>query len=183
MMNERSWYCDAIEAIQSINDIRRSKEGLLHTESVSLGNSPAGKKTGGGPRPPHAFSAEKKMLRRAFSWYVSEHDERVRTYGLKGKNGSQEHDEAGMTADTTLVPSRVQQPQLKLESRQAFSNTLRGDAFVPLMISFDLLSCMLLGFGVLSIRKESFMFPGKHKRHNSYTYLGMRKFILGKCWF
>lgn len=148
MMNERSWYCDAIEAIQSINDIRRSKEGLLHTESVSLGNSPAGKMTGGGPRPPHAFSAEKKMLRRAFTWYVSEHDERVRTYGLKGtKNGqSEQHDsEAGIIANTaSMVPSsRVQQPQLRqLESRQAFSNTLRG-MFWCLTFSM-LLQCMLV---------------------------------------
>lgn len=132
MINERSWYCDAIDAIQSINDMRRSKEGQLHTESVSLGNSPAGKKAGG-PRPPHAFSAEKKILRRAFSWYVSEHDERMRTFGLKGRNGSEEPEEDG-NEKLPLVPGRVQ-PQQRLETsagRHGFLNAMRGE-FLPLM--------------------------------------------------
>jgi len=111
MTNERSWYCDAIDAIRSINDIRRSKEGRLHTESVSLGNSPAGKKAAaGGPRPPHAFSAEKKILRRAFSWYASEHEDRMRTFGLKGRNGSEEPEDGNDKKG--WLPSRVQ-PQQK----------------------------------------------------------------------
>jgi len=124
MISERSWYCDAIDAIQSINDIRRSKEGRLHTESVSLGNSPAGKKSGG-PRPPHAFSAEKKMLRRAFSWYVSEHDERMRTFGLKGRSRSEEPEEDGNDRKA-LLSSRAQ-PEQRVETRQGVSHAKKGD--------------------------------------------------------
>lgn len=129
MVNERSWYCDAIDAIQSINDIRRSKEGRLHTESVSLGNSPAGKSSSPRPRPPHAFSAEKKMLRRAFSWYVSEHDERMRTFGLKGRSGSKEPEEDDNGAQKPLsVPSRAPiQRVVTSVGRQGGPTAKKGD--------------------------------------------------------
>ncbi|KAG0590228.1 hypothetical protein KC19_1G082800 [Ceratodon purpureus] len=114
MINERSWYCDAIDAIQSINDFRSSKEGRLLTESVSLGNSPAGKtQRQAGPRNPHAFSAEKKILRRAFSWYVSEHDERMKTFGLKEGIPQREGEESEQcrndnNAQKSFVPNRGQ---------------------------------------------------------------------------
>ncbi|XP_024372064.1 uncharacterized protein [Physcomitrium patens] len=84
--NERSWYCDAIDAIQSISDMRSSKERRLLTESVSLGNSPVSREKinpqAGCPRPLQAISAERKALRRAFSWYLAGHDERMKTFGL-----------------------------------------------------------------------------------------------------
>uniref|UniRef100_A0A7I4F329 Uncharacterized protein n=1 Tax=Physcomitrium patens TaxID=3218 RepID=A0A7I4F329_PHYPA len=113
--NERSWYCDAIEAIQSINDIRSFKERRLLTESVSLGSSPVSKektqRQADCPRPPHAFSAEKKALRRAFSWFASEHDERVKTIGTLerppqiGSVGTEKGNDIGGT--TSRLPHDV----------------------------------------------------------------------------
>lgn len=87
---DRNWYSDAIDAIQSINDIRSSKERRLTEGGVSSKeNSPAGKnqmvlhqqqqqQNPPSVRPPQCSSAERKILRRAFSWYVAESDERIK---------------------------------------------------------------------------------------------------------
>lgn len=132
-INERSWYCDAIDAIQSINDIRSSKERRLLTESVSVGNSPAGQTLRQpGPRNPHAFSAEKKTLRRTFSWYVSEHDERMRTFGLKERFSLRESEEPELTgndnnAQKPFVPNRAQFREPLQNGRQLNPIPRRGD--------------------------------------------------------
>ena len=144
MINERSWYCDAIDAIQSINDIRSSKERRLLTESVSLGNSPAGKtQRHPGPRNPHAFSAEKRILRRAFSWYVSEHDERVRNFGLKERFPQREREEPEQNGNDNngLKPflfSRVQSREPLHSGRQHNPSSKRGDSFSIQMSSLFL---------------------------------------------
>jgi hypothetical protein len=126
MINERSWYCDAIDAIQSINDIRSSKERRLLTESVSVGNSPAGKtQRQAGPRNPHAFSAEKKILRRAFSWYVSEHDDRMRNFGLKDRFPQSEEPKQNGNDNKAQKPFRG---QFRETGRQPNPNSKRGES-------------------------------------------------------
>jgi hypothetical protein len=86
---DRNWYSDAIDAIKSINDIRSSKERRLTEGGVSSKeNSPVGKnqmvlhqqqqQNQSSVRPPQCSSAERKILRRAFSWYVAESDERIK---------------------------------------------------------------------------------------------------------
>ncbi len=117
---DQSWYSDAIEALQNMNDVHMSMELCpLSFEE----NSPAvNQHEQLDVRPMDGCPPEKKVVKRAFSWYVSETDVQKNHHRYEGVQDDSELCQMGdeRTQHSSLVTNGVQHRRSALKSCSNF---------------------------------------------------------------